>query len=215
MLPFATGEEIARAVGPACEQLRSNRVVAYPTETLYGLGSLVTEPGLAALGRLKGREAGKPFLLLVEGRTMAESWGLRFDRVAEALAAAFWPGPLTLVLPAAAARLPDLLRGPSRGVAVRQSPHRGAAALVHTLGEPITSTSANRAGGAPASSGEAVESIFAPEVGRGELLVLDGGALLPGAPSSLVDCTGPRPGLLREGAIARAELERVIGNPLT
>lgn len=214
MLPFATAEEISRALGPACEQLRSSRVLAYPTETLYGLGSLATGPGLAALGRMKGRQTGKPFLLLVEGRAMAESWGLRFDRVAEALAAAFWPGPLTLVLPVAATRMPDTLRGTTGGVAVRHSPHPGAAALVHRLGQPITSTSANREGGVPAASGEAVESIFASDVGRGELLVLDGGRLLPGAPSSLVDCTGPQPGLLREGAIARTELERIIGSPL-
>jgi L-threonylcarbamoyladenylate synthase len=214
ILPFVTADEIDRALDAARQHLRSNRVLAYPTETSYGLGTLVTKPALEALGRLKEREAAKPFLLLVEGRIMAESWGLRFEQAAERLAAAFWPGPLTLVLAVTAPRLPDMLRGPSGGAAVRHSSHPGAAALVHALGEPITSTSANRADGTPASSGETVASVFGPEVETGELLVLDGGSLPAGPPSSLVDCTGPQPRLLREGAIRRAELERVLGNPL-
>src|SRR5207237_8552757 len=95
--------------------------IEYPAATGYGLGSRPRASEVQALARLKGRRPDKPFLLLVADRDMAEEQGLAFSEAAGALARAFWPGPLTLVLPGGSGRLPDALRGPEGGVAVRRA----------------------------------------------------------------------------------------------
>jgi L-threonylcarbamoyladenylate synthase len=212
MIPFRTDADVERAVPIVRRQLTADRVLGYPTETVYGLGSAATEAGLDALASLKGRPPKKPFLLLVGNRTMAERYGLRFTPAADALAAAFWPGPLTLVLAGAEGRLPDRLRGSEGGVAVRHTSHRGMARLIAVLDLPITSTSANRPGGPPAPGADRVESLFPEAVAQGTLLVLDGGVLGNVPPSTLVDCTKPEPALIRDGAIPRAELRAAVGH---
>jgi L-threonylcarbamoyladenylate synthase len=164
-----------------------------------------------ALARLKGRRPDKPFLLLVADRAMAEAQGLAFNAAAGALARAFWPGPLTLVLPGGSGRLPDALRGPEGGIAVRWTSHRGMARLVGALGEPLTSTSANLPGSPPAPGAEAIVRDFAPAVEAGTLLVLDGGVLGNSPSSTVVDCTQPTPRLIREGALTLGELRRAAG----
>jgi L-threonylcarbamoyladenylate synthase len=186
-------------------------VLAYPTETVYGLGSRATDGGLRVLAQLKGRPEGKPFLLLVGNRAMAEASGLAFTRAADALARVFWPGPLTLVLTPIGERLPRSLRGPEGGVAVRWTSHEGLQHLLAAVGEPLTSTSANRPGGPPAPGAAGVLELFPAQVATGELLVLDGGVLGNVPPSTIVDCTGPKPGLIREGAILRSELRHAVG----
>src|SRR5437870_11649516 len=113
---------------------------------------------------------------------MAEAQGLAFSESATALARAFWPGPLTLVLPGGSGRLPDALRGPEGGIAVRWTSHRGMARLVRALGEPVTSTSANLPGAPPAPGAEATVREFAPALEAGTLLVRGGG--VPGNPPS-------------------------------
>src|SRR5215472_14036723 len=123
VVPFTTGGEIAAAVAPLRQHLAGGGLIAYPTETVYGLGSRPVEADLTRLAKLKGRTAEKPFLLLVTGRTMAESYGLSFTKAAAALAETFWPGPLTLVLGGSEGRLPDILRGPEGGIAVRHTSH--------------------------------------------------------------------------------------------
>ena len=97
ILPFVTDADVDAAIPKTAAHLAAGGLLAYPTETVYGLGSAPTRDALVALARLKGRPVGKPFLLLVSGRTMAEAWGLVFNASARALAEAFWPGPLTLV----------------------------------------------------------------------------------------------------------------------
>jgi L-threonylcarbamoyladenylate synthase len=211
ILPFQTEEEISQAIPQVGRHLRAGKLLAYPTETVYGLGSAPTVPALAALSRLKGRPEGKPFLLLISGRRMAEQWGLVFSPSASALSDAFWPGPLTLVLKGGEGRLPEALRGREGGIAVRHTSHAGIARLVATLGEPLTSTSANRPGGPPAPGAERLVEVFGPEERNGELLMLDGGVLGNVPPSTLVDCTDIMPRLVREGAIPRGELRRAAG----
>jgi L-threonylcarbamoyladenylate synthase len=211
ILPFRTDSEITAAIPQVGRHLRAGKLLAYPTETVYGLGSAPTVPALAALARLKGRPEGKPFLLLISGRRMAEEWGLVFSPSATALSDAFWPGPLTLVLRGGEGRLPDELRGKEGGIAVRHTSHPGIARLVTLLGEPLTSTSANRPGGPPAPGPDRLIELFGPEERNGELLVLDGGVLGNVPPSTLVDCTGPVALMVREGAIPRAELRRAAG----
>ena len=210
-LPYVSDAEIEQAIPVAREHLTSGGLLAYPTETVYGLGSLPTTPALEALARLKGRAPDKPFLLLVSSRAMVEEWGLVLSTAARALSAAFWPGPLTLVLPGGEGKLPDQLRGREGGIAVRYTSHAGIARLVTALAKPLTSTSANRPGDQPAPGADRIREAFAGEVERGELLILDGGVLGNVPPSTLVDCTSPVPRLVREGAIPRTELRRAAG----
>ncbi len=211
-LPFLTDGDVAAADPIARGHLESGGLLAYPTETVYGLGSRAVDEDVAALAALKGRPEGKPFLLLVSGRRMAESWGLVFTDAAAAMAAAFWPGPLTLVLRGAEGVLPDVLRGPEGGVAVRWTSHPGMARLIESFGFPITSTSANRPGTPPAPGvGRILESFSAP-IADGRLLVLDGGVLGNVPSSTLVDCTTSVPRLIRDGAIPRAELHAHVGS---
>jgi L-threonylcarbamoyladenylate synthase len=210
-LPFRADAEIEAAIPLVREHLAGGKLLAYPTETVYGLGSGPSVPALDALARLKGRSPDKPFLLLVSSRAMVEEWGLVLSAAARTLAAAFWPGPLTLVLPGGEGKLPDQLRGREGGIAVRYTSHAGIARLVAATGRPLTSTSANRPGDPPAPGADRIRQVFAPEVERGELLVLDGGVLGNVPPSTLVDCTSAVPRLVREGAIPRAELRLAAG----
>jgi len=210
-LPFRTEADLAGTLAPALTHLRAGGLLAYPTETVYGLGSRARAGDLRALAELKGRRADKPFLLLVSSREMAESFGLAFNESAAALARAFWPGPLTLVLPGGSGRLPDALRGPEGGIAVRWTSQPLVARLVAALSEPLTSTSANRPGEPTAPGPDAIVREFAAAVAAGRLLVLDGGVLGNRPPSTVVDCTTPAPRVVRSGALPVAELRRAVG----
>jgi len=210
-IPFRTAAQVEAALDRAVTHLRTGGLLAYPTETVYGFGSRAKAADVQALQRLKGRRPDKPFLLLVSGRHMAEGQGLAFSEAASALARAFWPGPLTLVLPGGDGRLPDVLRGPEGGIAVRWTSHPGMARLAQALGEPVTSTSANLPGQPPAPGAEAIVRDFHGAVETGTLLVLDGGVLGNSPASTVVDCTQPQARLVREGALTIAELRRAVG----
>lgn len=212
MIPFRTDAEIDRAIPEVVLHLVRQGLIAYPTETVYGFGSSASREAVSSLAHLKGREPGKPFLLLVSDLAMLGGVGLRLPDAADRLASAFWPGPLTMVLPGGEGRLPDLLRGPEGGVAVRWTSHQGVARLVKTLGSPITSTSANRPRTPPAMDGAAVTHDFGDAVASGQLLVLDAGRLTPSQPSTLVDCTGSTPKVIRVGAIDPDRLRSIVPN---
>jgi L-threonylcarbamoyladenylate synthase len=212
MLPFRDATDVDAALPVVAAHLARGNILAYPTETVYGLGSLATDAPLDTLATLKGRPAGKPFLLLVNGVEMLEAAGLALNAQARVLAREFWPGPLTLVLRGGEGRLPDRLRGPEGGIAVRWTSHREVSRLIGGLGAPLTSTSANRAGSPAAPGPEAIARSFSAAVEAGTLLLLDGGVLGNVPPSTLVDCTGPAPRLVREGAIPRHELRRRAGS---
>ena len=211
-LPFVTESEQRDSIPKVIAHLRGGGLLAYPTETVYGLGSLPTPEELTALIRLKGRAPNKPFLLLISSRGMAESAGLTFNASASALASAFWPGPLTLVLPGGEGQLPDALRGVEGGIAVRHTSHTGIARLVADLGTPLTSTSANRPGHPAAPGVTSLVDSFRSAVEAGQLLVLDGGVLGNVPPSTVLDCTGVIPKMIRAGAIPVAELRRAVGS---
>jgi L-threonylcarbamoyladenylate synthase len=211
ILPLRSAGDAERAAPMVLDHLGGRGILAYPTETVYGLGSAADAESLARLATLKGRPAGKPFLLLVSSRAMAERAGLVFSPAAHALAEAFWPGPLTLVLKGGEGKLPDALRGPEGGIAVRHTSHKAVARLIGLLDQPLTSTSANRPGAPPAPGAEQIVAMFRSAYDAGELLVLDGGALGNVPPSTIVDCTSARPVLIREGALPRAELRRGVG----
>ncbi|MGH7537234.1 MAG: L-threonylcarbamoyladenylate synthase [Gemmatimonadales bacterium] len=210
-VPFGTDADVTAALERVLTHLRAGKLLAYPTETVYGLGSRPREHEVRALATLKGRASEKPFLLLVGSREMAEAQGLAFNESARALARAFWPGPLTLVLPGGSGRLPGLLRGPEGGIAVRWTSHPHVARLVAALGEPLTSTSANRPGTPPAPGAAAILRDFAHAVEEGRLLVLDGGVLGNRPPSTVVDCTGSAARVIRAGALSVAQLRAGAG----
>jgi len=210
VIPFRTQAEIAAALPTVVTHLARRGIIAYPTETVYGLGSTTSAAAVERLAALKGREPGKPFLLLVASRRMLQGVGLRLTDPAERFAAAFWPGPLTLALPGGEDVLPDALRGPEGGIAVRWTSHPGALQLIQTLGSPITSTSANRPRQPALLDAAAIESGFAAAVAERALLVLDAGPRPPSPPSTVVDCTGPAPRLVREGAIPAARLRSIV-----
>jgi len=212
ILPFRTPADVDAVTGQVRAHLDAGLVLAYPTETVYGLGSAPSAPALDALAKLKGRPAGKPFLVLIDGFEMLDAWGLVLNAHARAMAREFWPGPLTLVLRGGEGKLPDALRGREGGIAVRWTSHRGMAQLIGRIGKPLTSTSANLPGQPAAPGPESIERMFPDAIAKGELLVLDGGVLGNVPPSTLVDCTGPLPLMVREGAIPRDELRRRVGS---
>lgn len=214
VLPFATASDAEDAVAAVRKHLNAGGLLAYPTETVYGLGSRSKARDVAALAALKGRPPRKPFLLLASGLDMVRDIGLMLAGYGRHLAEAFWPGPLTLVLPGGEGRLPDALRGPEGGIAVRVTSQPLLARLIRSLGYPITSTSANRPGGPPEPGVGGIIEAFRSFIESGELLVLDGGVLGNVPPSTVVDCTGPDPRIIREGAISRTEIAQCAGRTL-
>jgi L-threonylcarbamoyladenylate synthase len=189
-MAHAFDEEIVFAVAA----LRRGEVIAYPTETFYGLGvDALDELALARLRALKGRD-GKAISVLVDGPAMLDSICPDVPPLAVELMRRHWPGALTIALPARP-NLPGALVD-AGCIAVRQSSHPTAQALVSRLGRPLTTTSANRAGQPPATTDEAVEEIF-----EGRCRVVHGGATAGGAPSTLVRVRGAKLEILRRGAI--------------
>jgi L-threonylcarbamoyladenylate synthase len=141
---------------------------------------------------------------------MIDRLGLQLSRSASLLAARFWPGPLTLVLRGGERRVSSRLRGPEGGIAVRWTSHPGLRQLIAAMGDPLTSTSANRPGLPPAMSAGDILSVWSAEVANGAIRLLDGGALQPSQPSTVVDCTTKRPRVIRPGAIAASALRESV-----
>ena len=209
-VPFWSPDEIEAALPATIAHLNARKVLGYPTETVYGFGGAVDRESVANLIALKGRPPNKPFLLIVSSSDMITRLGLHLTSYASQLAARFWPGPLTLVLPGGERRVPEQLRGPEGGIAVRWTPHRGLSRLVQAYGEPITSTSANRPGIPPATNSQEIVDQWSEEIHRGKLRVLDGGQLTESAPSTVVDCTGRRPRVIRPGALSASALRESV-----
>lgn len=209
-IPFWSPVEIETALRKVMQHLELGRVLAYPTETVYGFGGAADEQSVEALVKLKSRQPGKPFLLLIAGSGMIAKLGLHLPNFAARLAARHWPGPLTLVLPGGDRRVPERLRGPEGGVAVRWTPHPGLSRLLQAYGEPLTSTSANRPGVPPAMSAAEIIEQWPQAITRGHLAVLDGGRLNPSAPSTVVDCTARLPRVIRPGAISAETLRESV-----
>lgn len=200
-VPFWSPEEVEASLRDTIAHLNERRVLAYPTETVYGFGGGADHESVRNLVALKSRPRGKPFLLLIAGVDMLSRLDLRMTHSASSLAARFWPGPLTIVLPGGDRRVPPELHGPEGGVAVRWTPHVALGRLIRAYGDPITSTSANRPGTPPADSATTILHDWWDAVARNKLRILDGGTLKHSEPSTVVDCTGKRPRVIRPGAI--------------
>jgi L-threonylcarbamoyladenylate synthase len=196
------------AIGAAARILAAGGLVAFPTETVYGLGADATNA--AAVARLyaaKGRPAFNPLIAHV-GDTTAARVLARFDAAAETLAGAFWPGPLTLVVPkSAACPVAELATAGLDSIAVRVPAHRIARALIAALGRPVVAPSANRSGHVSPTTADHVLADLADRID----LVLDGGPASVGVESTIVACLDDRVTLLRPGGIPREAIERTLG----
>ncbi len=195
------------ALRDCCRVLESGGIVAHPTETLYGLAvDPWNEAAVARLDGIKARGAGAGYVLIASSRE--EALGLAaspWPRHLSALGDAFWPGPLTLVLPPSE-RAPALACRSGSGIAVRVTPDPIAASLVAAFGRPLTSTSANRRGGTPAVSAAEVLAALGEEIDR----ILDGGPRGAGVPSTIVDLTRAEPAILRIGALSEERIREVL-----
>ena len=198
----------AHTLDSVLEHVSGGGLLAYPTETVYGFGGVLTRSVIEGLVALKRRDRAKPMLLLVPDREAVSD--LTWTPEAIELAEVFWPGSVTLVLSDPGARYPDGVRGPAGNVAIRVSPHLLVRELVRGLGGPILSTSANRSGEPPALDAQsALGAAVAAGAGE-ELWVLDGGDLDPSRPSTIIDCSGPVPVVLRQGAVPLGQVRCVL-----
>jgi L-threonylcarbamoyladenylate synthase len=201
-------DEVAVAVAARC--LGEGGLVAFPTETVYGLGADAANAGaIARLYEAKGRPSFNPLIAHV-GDIAAAIRIARFDATATALAEAFWPGPLTLVLPKTSdCAVADLATAGLATIAVRIPVHPTARAILRAFGGPVVAPSANLSGHVSPTTADHVQSDLD---GRIDLIV-DGGAVTVGIESTIVGCFDV-PMLLRPGGLPRGEIERVLGRPL-
>jgi L-threonylcarbamoyladenylate synthase len=198
------------AIAQAARLLAGGGLVAFPTETVYGLGADATNPAaIARLYEAKGRPAFNPLIAHVSDLAAAKRIG-RFDPAAMALAEAFWPGPLTLVLPKTTDCLvADLATAGLDSVAIRVPAHPVACEILRAFGGAVVAPSANLSGHVSPTTAAHVQSDLA---GRIDLIV-DGGAVAVGVESTIVGCFDT-PMLLRPGGLPRGEIERVLGRAL-
>ncbi|HVG51297.1 MAG TPA: L-threonylcarbamoyladenylate synthase [Xanthobacteraceae bacterium] len=213
-------ENLATRLAPANEEalheaaavLKDGGLVAFPTETVYGLGADATNStAIAKLYAAKGRPAFNPLIAHVNDIDAACALA-RFDRIAEKLAEEFWPGPLTLVLPKTEACIvAELATAGLNTIAVRIPHHPIARAILTALGKPVAAPSANRSGHVSPTTARHVLDDLSGAVD----LIVDGGAAHVGVESTIVGCLGGDPVLLRPGGISRDAIARVLGRPLT
>jgi L-threonylcarbamoyladenylate synthase len=198
--------ELSRAVAV----LRAGGLVAFPTETVYGLGADASSP--AAVRRIfeaKGRPATHPVIVHLADAVQVVTWAREVPETARKLARRFWPGPLTLVLKRSPS-VNSVVTGGQDTVALRVPSHPVALQLLARFGGGIAAPSANRHGRVSATTAEHVRREFGAAVD----CVLDGGAAQVGIESAIVDLSGGNPALLRPGWITAAEIEQALGVPL-
>lgn len=206
--PVALCPATPEALRAAAERLRRGKLVAFPTETVYGLGADATNArAVAAIFTAKGRPRFNPLIVHVADMSHA-ALHARFSAQAEALAAAFWPGPLTLVLDKRAmSPVCDLATAGLATIALRIPSHPVARQLLLAADVPVAAPSANRSGHVSPTRAEHVVA----DLGAQDILILEGGATKVGLESTVVDVSGAEPILLRPGGIARAAVEAVLG----
>jgi L-threonylcarbamoyladenylate synthase len=204
---MASSQEIARAA----DLLRAGRLVAFPTETVYGLGANALDPdAVARIYQVKGRPATSPLIVHVDSIAMARSLVTNWPDDADLLAREFWPGPLTLVLPKHAS-IPDIVTAGLPSVGLRIPNHPIAQALIQAAGVPVAAPSANRFSQLSPTTADHVRESLGNDVD----LILDGGPCAVGIESSVLSLAGSQPTLLRPGGIARAQIESLIGSIAT
>ena len=190
----------------ACEALRRGALVAFPTDTLYALGANALDP--AAIERVhtvKGRHHGKPLSILVPSVEAAADLAAGLPDGVRSLMQSFWPGALTVVVKASP-KIPAILIGTAGTVGLRMPAGAVARALLAAFAGPIVGTSDNKSGGADPADARTVQKTVGGQID----LILDGGRVTLGVPSTVIDCTIQPAHILREGAIPRNALREKI-----
>jgi len=205
-----TGPEVTSDVDAAVAVLRAGGLVGLPTETVYGLAALATNPdAVARIFAVKGRPADHPLIVHLPDVSHVERWTDHVSPHVEVLAAALWPGPLTIVVPAGA-NVPSVVTGGRPTVALRVPAHGLALEVLRRLGEAVAAPSANRFGKVSPTRAAHV----AADLGDDVDLVLDGGPCDVGVESTIVDLCGEHPEVLRTGAVTAHELSELLGEPV-
>lgn len=200
----------SEALSQALAVLRRGGLIALPTETVYGLAAdAENELAVRRIFAVKRRPSSHPLIVHVGSVQSVQSWVSAFPKEAMSLAEAFWPGPLTLVLPRSD-RASDAVTGGQDTVAVRVPSHPLARSLLQAFGGGVAAPSANRFGRISPTCAEHVRADLGADVD----LVLDGGPAAVGVESTIVDVSGTVPALLRPGGVPQEALERVLGRPL-
>ncbi len=203
---LVTDGEIERAVGV----LRAGGLVAFPTETVYGLGAdASSRDAVHRLFAVKGRPADHPVIVHLGDAAMLDDWAQEVPETARTLAGACWPGPLTVVV-RRAAHVPDAVTGGLDTVGLRVPDQPVALALLRAFGGGVAAPSANRFGRVSPTRAEDVWTDLGDDVD----LVLDGGECAVGVESTIVDCTRADPAILRLGGVPRERVEELLGRPV-
>lgn len=200
-------EATPEAISEAADLLKQGRLVAFPTETVYGLGAAANQP--AAVKRLfetKGRPADHPVIVHLGDASWLSAWAAEPPYAARQLAEAFWPGPLTLVLRRAEG-VPDEVTGGAHTVGLRMPDHPVALALLRSFGNAVAAPSANRFGRISPTRAEHV----AFDLGTDVDLILDGGPCQVGVESTIIDLSSGTPRLLRPGGVPLEAVEQLLG----
>ena len=194
----------------AAAQLKAGELVAFPTETVYGLGADASNAdAVRKVFAAKGRPADHPLIVHIADTVQLANWAREIPQAVHTLAQKFWPGPLTLVLKRHP-NVPDAVTGGQDTVAIRVPSHPVAQALLRAFNGGIAAPSANRFGRVSSTTASHVREEFGDTVA----CVLDGGATDVGIESTIVDCSGAAPTLLRPGMITPQQIEAVLGKPL-
>ncbi len=200
-------QEHRNIIEQAVHLLQSGQLVAFPTETVYGLGADASNPAaVAKLYEAKGRPGNHPVIVHLSELSQLSVWASQIPDNAMRLAEKFWPGPLTLILPKAPHVL-DAITGGQKSVGLRVPSHPLALDLLKAFGGGVVAPSANKFGRLSPTRAEDVRNEFQDQVA----MVLDGGPCAVGIESTIVDLTGSQPMILRPGMIEQAEIESVIG----
>lgn len=195
-----------QALSEVAAVIAAGGVIAYRTDTFYGLGAdPFNADAVGKIRSLKGREESKPILILISSKVEVDRFVQKRTKLFDHVANKLWPGPITLV-GEARPELPDELTAGSKTIGVRWADDV-VNILVDSCGGALTATSANPSGSEPARSAEEVRAYFSTALD----LIVDGGSVAAGEPSTVLDLSGDTPKLIREGAIGVRELEEVLG----
>jgi L-threonylcarbamoyladenylate synthase len=204
ILKIAPGAVRPGAIREIARVLNGNGIIVYPTDTFYGLGAnCFSQKALKSIFAIKKRSTSRALPVLVSDLDMAKGLAAELPPVFHPLTSRFWPGPLTIVLKAAS-HLPAELVGPGRTIGVRLPAVSWLQALIRETGVPLVTTSANISGQREIDSAEEVLRLFKGIVD----LIVDGNRTPGGKPSTVVDLTGEKPILIREGVLGKKDLEK-------
>lgn len=191
---------------PAVTVLKQGGVIAYPTETVYGLGaSIYHEHAVRRIFQLKIRDPNKPLSVMISSIEDVNELCEEIPQYSEILMNAFWPGPLTLIFKASE-KVPNYIASTDKKIGLRFPNHPITRAIMRMHGQPVTSTSANVAGKAEPINAQEVKHIFGDKID----LVIDGGECRFKIPSTVLDATGEEPKVLREGVMTLAQIQEVL-----